>query len=236
MSHSKRGAGRVIPAGGPRAAAWALAALLAAASPWPAAASEQPAEDSQAQEAQEQAAEAEEDGAEEAVYQPPNLGAPGDRVGASTRAAGGGPLVLLAPPGGGYSRAESPELHWWLREPMAGTWIFTLSEHDSDQPLLVVEQDLDGGSGLRRLALSEYGLRLAPEQIYRWTLAILPTRGGAPIRASSYVEQRDLGEPGDGSARALAAAGYWYDALSALTAKDESDLAGRLARLGVSVE
>ncbi|WP_295315569.1 DUF928 domain-containing protein [Roseobacter sp.] len=161
----------------------------------------------------------------EVIFVPPDAGAPADRVGAGTRdlARERGPLVLLAPEGGGLTRSAQPALVWYLSENFNG----------AVQAQIVPVTG--GGTGVARISegplrAGYYALDLArsqmvlePGQIYEWKVLLLTGPDGDVIAdARTYVE-RQPGElqTGDDPA-ALAAAGLWFDAV------------GALARIGLS--
>lgn len=160
----------------------------------------------------------------EIVFIPPAIGAPGGRVGAGTRTTGqaqNGSLVLLAPPGGGYSLSDAPTLHWWLAEPHQGRLRITLQAVGAGRPLLEFEEEAESEAGLQSLALADLGLRLKAETIYRWSVA-LESGGNWRAPVESYLEVRRLGgqTPDSNDSGALGRGGYWYDALATAIARD----------------
>ena len=72
------------------------------------------------------------------VYKPPQLGAPGGRVGGGTRGIGGDALslVALAPNHVGLTTQAQPTFYWYLSGTPSFPLIFTLIEYKAVKPLV----------------------------------------------------------------------------------------------------
>ena len=161
---------------------------------------------------------AKEPAAEAPVYRPPLLGAPGDRLGASTRGTGQarakGIVTLLVPQGGGLSADASPSLSWHLATPFRGEMRLALSDAESGASYFALQEAVNWPAGLQHFDLEDWGLALPEGRILRWRLSLMPD-GGSPLTVESLVEHR---RPTTAPTRGVidwAAKGYWFDALAA---------------------
>ena len=163
------------------------------------------------------------------VYTPPVRGAPGGRVGGSTRGGGIVPTVsVLAPDHTGLTAQEQPSLYWYLSKPTTYPIEFTIRDDRAIQPL--IEKRLKGPiqPGLQRVRLADYGIRLSPGVPYRWFVALVvdPDNRSRDILSGGTIERIALPEAlrtklaRAGKTRAplvYAEAGLWYDALSTVS-------------------
>jgi hypothetical protein len=164
------------------------------------------------------------------VYQPPPRGAPGGRVGGSSRGLEDRLPVLsvLAPDHTGLTVQEQPFLYWYLSKSTTYPVELTIIDNQTIQPL--VEKRLSGPiqPGIQRVQLADYGLRLSPGVPYRWSVALVvdPDNRSRDILAGGFIERIALPEAlrtqlaGAGKARApfiYAEAGLWYDSLAAIS-------------------
>jgi hypothetical protein len=134
-------------------------------------------------------------------------------------------LRALAPGHAGLSATPSPELFWFLDAlPPRGSGSFELIVQDpeSPDPLLTAELEVSE-PGLQRVSLAGRGVALAPSVDYAWSIAFRtdPAHPSRDPFARGWVRYAPapaaLGALPPGEApRALAAAGYWYDALAAV--------------------
>jgi hypothetical protein len=163
------------------------------------------------------------------VYTPPPRGAPGGRVGGSTRGIGTPPtLSVLAPDHTGLTTQEQPSLYWYLSKPTTYPVELTIIDNRAIQPLL--ERRLSGSlqPGVQRVRLADYGVRLSLGVPYRWFVALVvdPDNRSRDIIAGGAIER--IAQPTElraklaraGKTRApyiYAEAGLWYDALSAIS-------------------
>ena len=167
-------------------------------------------------------------GAGEIVYKPPKRGAPGGRVGGGTRGTDQTfTLSVLAPTHTGLTLQEQPVLYWYLSKPFSAPIEFTLTD-DSIKPLIETRISPPFQSGVQRVRLADYGVRLAPGKRYRWFVALVvdPERRSKDILAGGTIERAASSETlstklGSGdkknAAYIYAESGFWYDAIAALS-------------------
>jgi hypothetical protein len=163
------------------------------------------------------------------VYQPPPRGAPGGRVGGSTRGAGMMPILsALAPDHTGLTVQEQPSVYWYLAGATSYPVEFTIIDDRSKQPLLETRIGGPIQPGVQRVRMADYGMRLSPGVPYRWSVALVVDpdsrsrdniAGGAIERIAPPTELRTkLARAGKAQAPNIyAEAGLWYDALSAIS-------------------
>jgi hypothetical protein len=164
------------------------------------------------------------------VYQPPPRGAPGGRVGGSSRGLEDRlpRLSVLAPDHTGLTVQEQPFLYWYLSKSTTFPIELTIIDDQTIQPL--VEKRLSGPiqPGIQRVRLADFGLRLSPGVPYRWSVALVvdPENRSRDLLAAGFIERVALPEArraqlaGAGKARApfiYADAGLWYDSLAAIS-------------------
>jgi hypothetical protein len=173
------------------------------------------------------------------TYTPPNRKTPGGRIGASTRGAVDHTLTVevLAPDDHiGWSATAQPTLYFYLSQPVTQPLEVTIDTDElgkQREPLLEVTLDQDQSTGIFPINLRDYGVRLAPEVIYRWSVAIItnPNQRSSDLIASGLIQHvpppTDFASAathlqGDALVRSYAERGYWYDAI-----KTVSQAAGR---------
>ena len=168
------------------------------------------------------------------VYTPPVTGAPGDRIGAGTRGVNtnasnqtGEPatpadrMLLLAPNGGGLTVSEAPRLYWWLPNDFEGRIQVMIQADQADRALLAFRQPIKSAAGRQEFDLSKFGVRLAHDKTYYWTIQLTDAAGKKWANQTTFikrVEQKVENASDDpvATARALAASGIWYDAYAML--------------------
>jgi len=158
------------------------------------------------------------------VYVRPR-GAAGGREGGGTRGIDTLEVVALLPPDHtAFTTRAQPTLYWHLSEPTDGNVVITVSRGDAEQPLL--EQPLPGPlrAGIHPIELSELGVRLDPDVLYRWYVQVVPVPG-APGRSRFSGGSIQRVVPGDAlrtqldeapagwDAAVYAQHGIWCDAL-----------------------
>jgi len=165
------------------------------------------------------------------VYKPPQLGAPGGRVGGGTRGIGGDALslVALAPNHVGLTTQVQPTFYWYLSGTPNFPLIFTLIEYKAVKPLVEKQIKMPIKAGIYSISLKEYGISLEPGTTYRWFVSIVPDQdrrakdlvAGAMIELTSPSESLNAKVRGSTgrvqTAYAFAEEGIWYDALMALS-------------------
>ena len=168
------------------------------------------------------------------MYNPPPRGAPGGRVGGSSRGIDGGGderlpvLAVLAPDHTGLTVQEQPAIYWYLSKSTTYPIELTIIDNQTIQPL--VEQRISGPiqPGVQRVQLADYDLHLSPGVPYRWSVALVvdPENRSRDILAGGFIERIALPETlqaqlaGASKARIpfiYAEAGLWYDSLAAIS-------------------
>lgn len=164
------------------------------------------------------------------VYKPPKRGTPKALAGGGSRGIENGlsPISALVPDHIGLTIYEQPSLYWYLSEPISGRIEFTLIDDQPIEPLLKTNLSTKIKPGVQLINLSDYGVRLSPDKQYQWFVALLPDLdhsskdiivGGlieritTPEALPAKLDQVDKIE----TFRIYAAAGLWYDALSAIS-------------------
>ena len=185
------------------------------------------------------------------VYNPPNRGspAPGRRVAGGTRGAGKTlPLVaVLAPGHTGLTIQEQPALYWFVSKVVTVPVEFTLIDENGITPVFEARIAPPVQPGVQRVQLTDSGVRLAPEERYQWSIALVldPEHRSKDIIAMGAIERINRAETDamrlEDATKAEAAfryaeAGLWYDALMAIselieTAPADQDLRKQRAAL-----
>jgi hypothetical protein len=170
----------------------------------------------------------------EPVYQPPMRGAPTGRIGGGTRSLSGPAearpvsrssvlIVALAPDHAGYTTAEQPALYWFLSQRTPRDVEFTLIEAGAVRPLIERRLPTPPAPGLQRIDLADHGVKLEVGKRYQWFVSLVldPQARSKDVVAGAAIERVQAPaelRAGDRSrTHALARAGLWYDALSAIS-------------------
>jgi hypothetical protein len=206
--------------------AWGLAVLVAALAAAPALGkSEKDARRSERPPAPKSTAE------DVPVYKPPIRGAPGGRIGGSTRTTEREALVVsaLAPVDhAGLTRREQPTLYWFASRQTSVPLEFVLGETQSPRSLVETRLPPVTSPGIQRIALADHGIRLATGTVYRWLVAAVvdPERRSRDVLAGGFIVRIDTPEAVRGRLEAVApsrrpfvdaAEGLWYDAVATLS-------------------
>lgn len=164
------------------------------------------------------------------VYTPPPHGAPRGRIAGGTR----GPrdsllgLYVLAPDHTGLTIRDQPEFYWHLSEATQYPIEFTLIEESAVSPVVEARMPSPSETGIQRIQLSTYRVRLKENSEYRWFVAIVPDPNSRSkdILAGGFIEKITTSEQlrtrlseasDDWAPRVYAEEGIWYDALSAIS-------------------
>lgn len=165
------------------------------------------------------------------VYKPPKRGAPGGRVGGGTRGDYDALLMVsVLAPGKvrGLTSQNQPELYWYVSKATKVPIEFTLIDEDGIDPLIETQLPPPTQGGIQRIQLSDFGLQLSPDKMYRWSVALVldPDHRSKDIIASAriqralpseiptnHLEQADALE----ATFIHAEAGLWYDAIAAIS-------------------
>ncbi|XSG85185.1 MAG: DUF928 domain-containing protein [Methylohalobius sp. ZOD2] len=178
------------------------------------------------------------------VYRPPLRGAPPPTrlVGGGTRSPGKAQprLAVLAPEHTGLTATNQPVLYWYVSAPVSDRLELTIIDETAIQPLLEAALDPPVRVGVQRVALADYDLSLRPGVTYQWSIALVPDpdKRSRDVITSGTIKYLD---PPHSLADTLvhaspmarpylyAEAGYWYDALTALsTLIDQAPAGGSL--------
>jgi hypothetical protein len=168
------------------------------------------------------------------TYIPPNRKTPGGRIGASTRGVVDHTLTIevLAPDDHiGWSATAQPTLYFYLSQPVTQPLEVTINTDElgkRHEPLLEATLDQDRSEGIFPINLRDYRVRLAPEVIYRWSVAIIinPDQRSSDLIASGLIQYAppptDFASAathlqGDALMRSYAERGYWYDAITTVS-------------------
>ena len=168
------------------------------------------------------------------TYQPPTRGAPtgSARVGGGTRGPDGKltSLNVLAPDHVGLTATDQPALYWFTSNPLDAPVELTLLGEGGLKPALELALSPPIEAGIHKLELAKHGVRLEPGVPYQWFVAVVvdATQRSGDIVAGGEVQRmapppdmvKELERSGAaGAAAVYARAGYWYDALEALSAR-----------------
>ena len=166
------------------------------------------------------------------VYKPPLRGAPGGREGAGSRGFGAPlpALIVLTPRNHtGLTVQEQPVLYWYVSQETKYPVEVTLIDRQKGiKPLLEVLLAPPLLPGIHRVRLADYGVRLAPGDIYKWSVALVPnstersqdivSAGTIIYTAPSEELRRQMAQVDTATAaRLYAANGFWYDTIAALS-------------------
>ncbi|MBW2267562.1 MAG: DUF928 domain-containing protein [Deltaproteobacteria bacterium] len=164
------------------------------------------------------------------VFVPPNMGAPAARLGGATRSVGNGEypnIEVLVPEETGLTLREQPVLYWYLAAETDAPIEFVVRDITAGETLLQAALPPAEHAGIQRLALSDHGLKLAPDVQYFWLIKLIRNQddrsydrlaGGGIERIATGPELEDqLAAPGASRPHVLAQAGIWYDAIDSLS-------------------
>jgi hypothetical protein len=162
------------------------------------------------------------------VYVPPSRGAARVRAGAGTRgveAAEVPRIEVLAPDHVGLTLREQPTLVWFLSDPSDARVDFTLIGADAIDPIAEVTLDGPFERGVHLVRLTDLGVRLAPEAVYEWSVALVvdPARrdrdvyAGGALHRTVVPELAEVAGATQTTVDALARRGVWYDAIAEIS-------------------
>jgi hypothetical protein len=152
------------------------------------------------------------------VYQPPNRGAPAQRVGGGTRSIS--QLSVLAPPHTGVTTQLQPRLYWFINPGFRNKMRFRLAEAGATPPLLEIQLPPQPNGGIQYLDLKAHNVRLEPGKLYDWGVMLepFPHQRLPPLLSQARLAVDDSYAPLQQAplpqkAYLAAQQGYWYDAL-----------------------
>ena len=144
-------------------------------------------------------------------------------------------LVMLAPTDhAGRTSVEQPMLFWHLSRPVTCPIEVTIIDDASDRPLLEISIHPPHAPGIHSLPLPDHALNLRLGVRYQWSVALVPDPNDrakdlvvsapferielSPTLQAELQQSNSIALP-----RVYAAAGLWYDALTALLAQRKSN-------------
>jgi hypothetical protein len=164
-------------------------------------------------------------------------------------------VLVLAPPRLAHSLWRQPTLYWYLSGPSIVPVRVTLIDFEAANPEPLLELDLGvvPAAGVYATSLAEHGVQLEPGHRYEWSVALQVNPDAyseepvaktifAAAEADPALLPKVAGAPPLARVEALAAAGYWYDALDLLARQIAADdpsqpwrelLAGLLEQVGL---
>ena len=165
------------------------------------------------------------------VYRPPMRGSPVGRVAGGTRGiVDEYPHVLcvLTPDHKALTISEQPVLYWFVRELPQYPIELTVIADDAIYPILEKRLDPPSMPGINRIRLSDFGIKLRMNVVYRWYVAIVfdPKHRSKDILAWGAIEYQKASNKVLSELAAadkykvpsiLADLSIWYDAFEALT-------------------
>jgi hypothetical protein len=179
------------------------------------------------------------------LYVPPSRGR-----GQALETAGGGTrgiarkeglsVAVVAPPHLALTTREQPTLYWFVSAPTSARIDLTLVDDSLIDPLLEMTVPYPVERGIHTLDLRSLGIRLEPEKVYRWHVAVVhdSERRSSDLLAEGLIERsgmpprltRSLQEARHAYAP-YAISGFWYDAMSELRSAIALDPEDRRLRL-----
>jgi hypothetical protein len=179
------------------------------------------------------------------VYVPHDFGAPEVSEAGGVRGLAQLPRVqlprvqLLAPRTLAATLTDQPTLYWYLsiETPVPVQLLIQDAGDPAGEPVLAVDLPAVAQSGVYALPLADHGIRLETNRSYRWSMVLGTDDQGAAGMAVTILQRVtadaaaltriDRVPPLD-QVEALAAEGYWYDAIHRLSemiaAGDQSNL------------
>lgn len=152
------------------------------------------------------------------VYQPPNRGAPAQRVGGGTRSIS--QLSVLAPPHTGLTTQLQPRLYWFINPGFRNKVRFRLAEAGATPPLLEIQLPRQPNGGIQYLDLKAHNIRLEPGKLYEWGVLLepFPHQRLPPLLSHARLAVDDSYAPLQQAPLPqkpylAAQKGYWFDAL-----------------------
>jgi hypothetical protein len=136
---------------------------------------------------------------------------------------------LLVPEHRGKTTQAQPILYWYIEHPTSVSAEFVLHDGKNPEPLIEKKLDLSKAQGIQQINVSDFNKRLEPDREYEWSIALIPDpdhrsndlveitgikRESPSENLEGSLEKADEIE----SAALYAGQGFWYDALSTLSA------------------
>lgn len=163
-------------------------------------------------------------------YVPPRFGSPSARMGGGTRGLKSNILKVtaLAPDHIGLTATDQPSLYWYLSQATPLPVELTISANRAIEPLLETRLKSPLSSGIQRVQLADYNVRLVPGVVYRWYVSVIHDleqrsrdvvtsgvilREDTPEGLRARLDKADKGR----KPHIYAEAGFWYDAVLAIS-------------------
>ena len=172
------------------------------------------------------------------MFVPPNRGAPPMRLGGATRSARKPAQALprieaLVPEEPGWTLEAQPVLYWYLEKNTDVALEFGVQRVDPQQQIVRKSLPRPTHTGIQRIDLAEYGVKLEPGPIYFWFVKLVPdpnnpeqdkiVGGGIRRVTADDALTAKLGDASTSRPHTLASAGMWYDAIDAYSRAIDSD-------------
>ncbi|MFZ1747629.1 MAG: DUF928 domain-containing protein [Nitrospirales bacterium] len=171
----------------------------------------------------------------EALYQPPQRGAPGGRVGGGTRGPSADlPLMwALVPDHVGLSAEAQPRLVWYLSKTTTYPLELTIIDENGVTPIIEKPLSSPTERGIHIIRLADYDLKLEKGKTYQWSVSLIPDPehrsrdlivggmirvGDVPVSLSENVRNANPVE----ATRLWGQAGFWYDAIGVISTNIQS--------------
>ncbi|WP_348946299.1 DUF4384 domain-containing protein [Chitinibacter sp. FCG-7] len=138
----------------------------------------------------------------------------------------GARLSLLAPSSAALSSTTQPKLYWFATAEISSL-TFSIQCAGDAKPIWTLKQSKQS-AGFHVLDLTKLNVQLPVQQRCVWE-AELPTVGNRTRKASAALMVRPIGGAGSKTLQQLAATGYWYDLIDAVSEKTQSKAAGSFA-------
>jgi hypothetical protein len=169
------------------------------------------------------------------TFRPPTGRATSVRVTGGSRGKGDAAVTLdvLAPDDVGTTTQEQPSLFWYQSKPANAKFELTLLQEKKVKPLVQVKVDQAAKAGIQRLKLSDHGVKLTPGVEYQWVVALVTDAenrstdlvvSGAikRIEPTADLKAKTSQASPTTAAGIYAEAGFWYDALAAISDQIEA--------------
>lgn len=173
---------------------------------------------------------------QEPLYQPPQRGAPGGRVGGGTRGPSADlPLMwALVPDHVGLSAEVQPRLVWYLSKTTTYPLELTIIDETGVTPIIEKRLSSPTEPGIHIIRLAEYDLKLEKGKTYQWSVSLISDPehrsrdlivggmiqvGDVPVSLDENVRNANPVE----ATRLWGKAGFWYDAIGVISTNIQSN-------------